>query len=251
MAGSFGKWSARLQLLLMAGAGCAFADYMHWTGPNSLNTNWGGYYTSPSRAVDTTTNVNMTLFCLDFNHEVAPPYDWQADIYELNPSNVQAHALYGAHADAFTRYLQAAWLFTNITDAFNHQPADTVSMIISQVAAWELFVDAAHAGTLNAKVSGTGGTYTFNNYIDGKSNAGLTFANAVDKALSEAQTAVAGGWGGANAGSWATVTGHDSSGKPVQEFLAPVPEPSAVVLLGTMAGVLGFACVFRRRPCGR
>ena len=139
----------------------------------------------------------------------------------------------------YTRYLEAAWLFSNILDAQAKNPADISTMIVLQVAAWDLFVEPG------AKKTALERSITV---------SGETFHTAVVKALVDAQTAVvSNNWGAANAGNWSLVTGdpdwvRDSHGNiPVQEFLTPIhtPEPSALILLATMVGILGTA--IRRR----
>ncbi len=239
------KQNLRLLLLFVAIAGYAGADQMTWYGPNG--TNWAGFYTSPYYVDDTskTPAIRLTLFCLDFNDEIAPPTAWVANIRDLNSDNVTSFAQFGGHydpnvqvsfpvagyGDAYTRYKEAAWLFTQI-EAFQAQ-GDTASMIMYQVAAWELFVDSSHIVTLTNDI-GQG-----------------QFRADVDHALAAAQTAVNGTFTGAG---WSLVTGdltwvNDSyGGKHVQEFLTPIPEPSAVVLLVTVAGFLATA---RRRRRGQ
>ena len=234
----------RVPLLLLSIAACAFCDTdIKWV--NSNGTIWDRYYTSPYYATSSDPALTLTLFCLDYNDEIAPPFEWHANVYALNESNVDNHAQFGGSypgitgaPDAYVRYLEAAWLFTNIQSAqITH---DTNTMIVSQVAAWELFVNAANQAGLTSKINATGGT--------------PAFGNAVAKALVDAHTAVVdNNWGAANAGKWSLVTGdpawvRDSHGNiPVQEFLTPIhtPEPSALILLATMVGILGTA--IRRR----
>src|SRR5689334_1123039 len=108
-------------------------DDLVWNGPNG--TSWSNFYTSPYYATDQTTGRTLTLFCLDYNHEIAPPTEWHADLNALSPAN-QSSYLYGGSypfinpatsnaftgdnlgtvatdADRYQRYVEAAWLFTN------------------------------------------------------------------------------------------------------------------------------------------
>ena len=266
-----------------------FADDLHWGG--TWAGVWSGFGTSPYTAIDQTqANKVLVIFCLDYNDEIAPPYDWRANIRPVTQSNVDQYAQFGGNypgipatswaftsdpgvnghavnlsssSSAYTRYLEAAWLFTNILAAQTHN--DISSMIISQVAAWDLFVDASKAGDLSSRISASNGPlYTLNNYVYSAdsytsppttvSTSNLVFQDAVNEALNAAQNAVGQNWyNSVYAPSWDLVTGDpgfvQSFGRPVQEFLsdAPpsVPEPSSIFLLGT--AVLGAGMSLRRR----
>ena len=62
-------------LLLILAASSAYGDELTWTGVGSSpQTLAGAYYVSPYYAYDTTTKEPLTLYCVDFNHEIAPPY---------------------------------------------------------------------------------------------------------------------------------------------------------------------------------
>jgi hypothetical protein len=272
---------------------CLFADDLKWGG--TWSGVWSGFGTSPYTAIDTSKNNKvLIIFCLDYNDEIAPPVDWKANIHAVTPSNVQQFGQFGGnygqgitaapwafngdggieagHAvdlsvystQAYTRYLEAAWLFTNIMSAQNHN--DLNSMIISQVAAWDLFVESPNLNDLKNNIGGTGGRYTFNNYVYSTNNyasapgttsvSNVLFRDAVDEALKAAQNAVRENWySSVWAPQWDMVTGDPqwsaAFGRPVQEFLSdappvpPVPEPSAIILLGT-AGI-GTLILARRR----
>jgi len=204
----------------------------------------------------------------------------------LTPSNVTAHAQFGgnyglgitttpwaflsdpgAHgggvdltpsATAYDRYREAAWLFTNIMDAQKHSDLNT--MIVSQVAAWDLFVEGINANDLKTRIAQTNNPnslYTFNNYEFSTNNyatapgiastTNLLFQDAVDEALKAAQKAVmTQSWfGSAFAPSWDLVTGDPvwsaQYGRPIQEFLTDgppaVPEPASILLLCTIVAV--------------
>lgn len=292
-------------------AGGLFADDLTWG--RTWTGVWSGFGTSPYSATDTTLSRNLTIFCLDFNDEVGPPYAWQANIYGLTSANVTQNAQFGgnygqgvpgfnlnisaapfafqgdtapdpshsvslaASPTAYTRYLEAAWLFTNILQA---QTANDINTsIISQVAAWDLFVEPWNTAQLAEDINTYNGShgYTFNNYLFSNNNyasspttvgiGGLQFEDAVDEALKAAQHAVVTkGWASsAYMPTWNLVTTDpawaEGYGRPVQEFLSPtpipgrqnqlppVPEPGAIMLLGTVVGIV--ALTQRRRWAAR
>lgn len=307
-------------LLLGWSSGSLLADDLTWGG--TYVANWDNFGTSPYSATNTTNGQQLQIFCLDFNDEIAPPFDWSASIIPLTQANVAGTGAYqnqyaaqygGAYNqllsnafnstpaidrasstvaqvsgtpfsfsgdskyslnmsssinDPYTRYVEAAWLFTEIQGAVAQNPEDKASDMIAQAAAWELFVNGSTDCTTNPTsnycaltkdVRTYSGAYTFNDYMDNTSLSGVSFEHAVDFALSAAQTAVNGGWSpdGWNivtaTPTW-VVTNTANGGKPVQEFLsfgatpdappfgdgpgpAPVPEPGAVFLLATAAGI--------------
>ena len=277
-------------------SGCMFADSLEWGG--TWTGVWSGFGTGPYTANDYTRSEKLTIFCLDFNDEIAPPYNWNANIYALNQANVNTYAQFGgnypvpgvlaapfafqgdtiagsihnvtmnaASSTAYTRYLEAAWLFSNILQA----GGDLNTEIISQVAAWDLLVDSHHIDQLTNDIRGTGGSYTFNNYlystnsyasVSTKSIAGLSFEEAVNEALNGAQNAVTSeNWAASGfMDSWNLVTGDPTwvlttgNGVPAQEFLTPSlppqgnnnplvpnPEPGAIVLMGSALFLLGWS----------
>jgi len=200
-----------------------------------------------------------------------PPFAFTGD----TSAAAGAYAVNITTQDPYTRYLMAAWLFTDILHAL---PGDVHSDMIAQVAAWELFVNASNTGELTHDVDTYGGSYVFNNYLalatgqtylttstvhtqSTPGSSGISFQQAVDAALAAAQTAViTDHWGpGSNQYiSWGLVTATPDYvigyGQPVQEFLSPttvfdqphnqqnplspVPEPGAVFLLATAAGIV-------------
>lgn len=217
----------RVLVLLAAATGCAFPDDMQWIGP--WGGTWTNAYTSPYYATDDGTPV--TIFCLDYNHEIAPPYDWFANVNPLELDNLSKFQFGGSYSDAYQRYVEAAWLFTQAEAALT--ASDTNAVTAYQVAAWTLFVDGDHLDGLNANIAVTG--------IGGE----------VDQAVHDAQGAFTSGW---SAAGWDVVTGDSGkNGEIVQEFLLldppSVPEPSAVILLGTVLLILGFALRRSKRLC--
>ena len=291
------KYCLGLLSLAVLTCGSLFADNLSW-GSTYAGV-WSNFGTSPYTAVDASQqNLVLKLYCLDFNDEIAPPIAWQATILPLNQSNVTNYSQFGGNYgngitptaggnfaftgdtpvatpsdpsaaqyavtmssdnNPYTRYLEAAWLFSNINQALlNSNGPDVQDSIISQVAAWDLFVEARNQGTLESDITGTSGAWSFQNYVYSANNyqnapttqsglpTSLTFEEAVDEALNAAQNAVANGWASSPyMGNWELVTGTqafvNSYGIPVQEFLSPtpavdsvVPEPAAIILLGSV-----------------
>ncbi len=293
-------------LCFILSCGCLFADNLNWGG--TYQGVWSGFGTSPYTAIDTSqNNLVLQIFCLDYNDEIAPPTAWSATILNLNPSNVTNYGQFGgnygngitpvaganfafsgdtptatpsdpnagqyavqiATNSPYIRYLEAAWLFSNIEQSLLGKNGDNVpNAIVSQVAAWDLFVEARNQATLRNEIDGTGGSWSFQNYVYSTNyqtapttESGLpgsvSFEEAVDEALNAAQNAIAAGWANsAYFGTWNLVTGTqayvNSYGIPVQEFLSPtpamnsqVPEPAAIVLLATV--MVGVGTAIRRK----
>ena len=64
-------------------AGTALADHLSFQSISSQSNVWQGYWTSPYLVMDQSVPPSgdlLTVYCLDFNHEVAPPYNWDATI---------------------------------------------------------------------------------------------------------------------------------------------------------------------------
>jgi hypothetical protein len=214
-------------------AGTAFADHMAFQSISSQSNIWQGYYTSPYLVMDESVPPSgelLTVYCLDFNHEVAPPYAWDANINPLDPAYVGSFQ-YGSTAGAWQHYAAAAWLFTAIGQLQVDKPADAnLKETEYQVAAWKLFVDASHEAVLNSKIHATG----------------TAFETDVSDLYSEALAAAA----SLQTQNWFVVTvdpdweTDHQRGVPVQEFLIhreppSVPEPAAILLLATVVGLLG------------
>jgi hypothetical protein len=279
----------RILVLLSLSTLCVFADSFTWG--NTYAQNWNNIGTGPYSAQGSGANANITIFCLDFNDEIGPPYNWNATVRNLNSSNVQTAAQYGGNynnllnsaynvpgqqapnqisgypftfvtdntgnaysvdltdsSDAYTRYLEAAWLFSELETAGGTSQVG----LVAQVAAWDLFVNAANEPLLASDIQVTNG---LGNVFSFAGVTGLDFQQAVDYALTAAQTAVVtdhfdgAGWTLVTADpTWVEGAGN---GIPAQEFLSPnavppVPEPGAMVLLATAVGLIGLGKLRRK-----
>jgi hypothetical protein len=305
-------------LLCLFGA-TSFADDLHWL--DAGNNVWSIFYVSPYTAKDSTIGKQLSLFCMDYNHDIAPPMDWQANLTPLvapgpNPgANLPAYQFGGSYPNvlppyttaanayafqsetythnsatvtadlstsaAYDRYLETAWLFTQIEDAI--QKASAPSPLINQqqlmsieqvyqVAAWRIFADTgkslysnySHLDDLNARITQTGGRYVFNVALgvwvrnDSASSGYNDFQFAVDSALANAADQVKHhAW--LPAYEWSVVTADknwvaaNDNGVPLQEFLtpyAPNPEPAAILLLLTVVVIVIGASHRHRKRVG-
>ena len=310
----FNSLGKRVLLLFLLAAGAAFGDDLVWTSAGS--NVWSIYYVSPYQAQDKSLGEQLNLFCLDYNHDIAPPNEWNANLNPLVASgnasanlskfqfggsypNVLPPGTTNANAFAFQsetytnnastvtadlttsasfdRYLEAAWLFTQIENAIAEAASQTPPISqaqlfsieqIYQVAAWRIFADSgpsnqsnnSHLGDLNMRIGQTAGRYTFNNLMgfwvrnDALANGYNDFQFAVDTVLGSAEIAVKNNnW--LPTTSWDVVTADkdwvqaNNSGVPLQEFLTPTPapEPAAAVLFGTVLVLIGVK-TRRKRP---
>jgi hypothetical protein len=215
--------SLAMLMMGMAVSGWGIPLTLDWVSPGD---NPVGYvYVSPYTAEVQGTNQLITLYCIDFNHEVAPPLEWQANLQTLDQANVP-NMQYASTTNAWAGYEAAAWLIDQLAGTSNLE-----QQAVYQYAAWMIFLDPAHTAFYDASVAASG--------LSG-------FGNAIDTAYNQAITAVNNGY---------TPTGFDvltptPAGTPdsTQEFLvfdpnpdsASSPEPSSIVLLATVLASCGF-----------
>ncbi len=198
----------------------AMADAVTLDWISSGNNPVGYYYVSPYSAKVRQTEEVLTLYCIDFNHEVAPPYQWDAEIFPLTGDNL-AKFTYGGVDNAWTKYLTAAWLVDQLAhSASPHQQA------VYQYAAWQVFTTDAKKLKNSMTAAGIPG-----------------FAVEITDAYNAAGAAVTDPTHPWTTTEWSVVrpTGE------VQEFLVDppsVPEPSTLVLLGS--AIVGIVAIRRK-----
>jgi hypothetical protein len=251
------SFASALVVLLITASG-AFAESFSFTGPG--NVTWNGVYVNPYTARDNTQKQDLTIYCDDWNTDFSGNPDWNANVYALTLSNQsffrygtttpnynlilnnnQLTAALSATPPAFDRYLEAAWLDEQAMNEL--KKANPSSAIQKELAAagWTLFVDRGHVDGL----------------IGGINSSGSTFVNAVYGYLQEAEAAVTDSQTPYTAAGWDVIVpvGNNSYGGPMQEFLtysaprpdAVTPEPSAVILLSTLVGLLSLVTFRRKR----
>lgn len=227
-------------------SGSAFADSFYFSSAG--NVIWNGVYVNPYQAIDQTRPAEnpLTVYCDDWNTEFSGNPTWNADVYALtaanlpnfkyaNPSSDYTMALNSGKLVAtqdttpvwspFQRYLEAAWLDEQWRDIVGTSAATYDTQVELAAAMWTLFVDSSHVdGLVNAiNISG--------------------YETQVNGYLRQAETAVTNGY---NAAGWDVIVPVGNS-FPMQEFLFHAPEPSAVILLGTVIGYLGLTRYRRKR----
>jgi hypothetical protein len=212
----------------MAASGWGTTLTMDWVSPG--NNPVGYFYVSPYTAQVQGTSQLLTLYCIDFNHEVAPPLEWQANLQTFDQANVP-NMQYGGlpnPSNTWVDYEAAAYLVTQMAQALSSPTPNLYQSAVDQYAAWEIFLDSSHTALFNQSVAAAGGS---------------GFSSAITAAYNNAFVQVAGGY---------TPTGFDiltpdPAGTPgsTQEFLvfandagnlnpASTPEPSSIALLATV-----------------
>ena len=245
---------------LLVLSGSAFADDFKFSSPGSVT--WNGVYVNPYSATDQAggtfaSGTVLTIYCDDWNTDFSGNPTWNANVYSLNASNV-TNFKYGNTTDdfnvtvsshtlsytssslpsAFTRYLEAAYLdqqWENELLSTDLSALKTTRQKELAAAVWTLFVDSSHVAGLIGAINGsvdTIGTTTYH------------YADDVAQYLAQAQAAALPTGTFAAAG-WDVIV--PDAAFPMQEFLVDAPEPSAVILLGTIVGVLGLTKFRRKR----
>ena len=247
---SFLGWALASMLIL---TGSASADSFTFT--NAGNVTWNGVYVNPYQADDNTQTQHnpLTIYCDDWNTDFSGYPTWNATVYSLNASNVTNFkygnpttppsdyiiALNSGDLSAtletssptwspLQRYFEAAWLDEQWLDAVTQGTATDQMQIKLAAAVWTLFVDPTHVGGLIGAINNSSG-----------------YATDVYKYLQDAQTAVT--TDKYTAAGWDVIVPDASNVFAMQEFLVHAPEPSAVILLGTVIGYLGVTKFRRKR----
>jgi hypothetical protein len=166
-----------------------------FTGTNGVAA--FGYYVGPYYG--TINGAPVTLYCVDFENEVFTGESWEANLTQLNGGNLSDTRFGGAVGlpNALMLYEEAAWLTTQ----YASNPGDYANI---QATIWQLFDPGAPSPS--------------SNYW-----AQLAAENYQNVNIDEFEVVT-------------NVAPVDATGQ-VQEFLidpAPVPEPSAFLLLATV-----------------
>ncbi len=227
--------------------GSAFADSFYFASAG--NVTWNGVYVNPYQAIDNTQTAEnpLTVYCDDWNTDFSGNPTWNADVYALTAANL-SHFKYANPASDYTlalnsgnlvatletspaawgplqRYLEAAWLDEQWRAIIGTSAATTDTQIELAAAVWTLFVDTGHIDGLVGAINSTG------------------YATEVNGYLRQAEEAVTLGY---SAAGWDVIVPVGNS-FPMQEFLVHAPEPSAMILLGTVIGYLSLTKVRRKR----
>jgi hypothetical protein len=130
----------RLIFFALAATGAAFADDMTWASPG--NNTWSIFYISPYTAVDTTTGQTLTLFCIDYNHDISPPNNWQANVTPLSTANLSQYQFGGNYTNVLPTNSTAAssFAFQSQTTTSN---GSTVSADLSTSGAMDRYLELA------------------------------------------------------------------------------------------------------------
>lgn len=194
----------------------------------------GFYYVSPYTAQIKGTGQLLTIYCIDFNHDIGSSEEWKARIESFDFANLPNMQNGGGLDPAATwlKYEAAAWLIPQLAQEPN-TPQGRYQQAIFQYAAWKVFLDAAHTPAFNASEAAAGGN---------------SFIAQVDAAYNNALAAASSGF---NLSGWQIITGVPA-GQPnsPQEFLVrdSTPEPSSIIFLGTILAALALMVNRRKTP---
>jgi hypothetical protein len=108
----------RIILCTLAASGVGYADNLTWTSAG--NNVWSIFYVSPYTALDTTTGQTLQIFCIDYNHDIAPPQTWTANVVPLSSTNLSQYQFGGS-------YPGVSPLDTTAASAFAFQSQTTTS----------------------------------------------------------------------------------------------------------------------------
>lgn len=121
-------------LFLLCGASQASADQFQLTLQGVNGAQQGGYYVGPNSGVlknlTNNTSAPVSIVCDDFSHAVSIGQSWNVNILTVDQF---ASARFGAQADAFNKYVAAAYLH----DQFAARPQSQWGTV--QYALWGLF----------------------------------------------------------------------------------------------------------------
>jgi hypothetical protein len=237
-------------------SGSAFADSFYFASPPP-GVAWEGVYVNPYIANETAPQTinGLTIYCDDWDTEFSGNPTWSANVYALTPANLsslkfggvtttQSFGLSGgfltygatpAAANAYDLYLEAVYLDQTM-QGLGAGITQTQQEELS-AAEWTLFTSTS-ASSLLSDINASGSA----------------FATQVDAYLLAAQA----NYASVNPTGWDVITPDDAAnGFPMQEFLVDnfsgtingpnVPEPSALILFGTIVGLLGWTKLRRGR----
>jgi hypothetical protein len=245
-----------LRRLLLFAAGISLvpfsllADNVTLTLTSAGNNTSGYYYASPYQATVQGTGQVLSVYCIDFNHDVSLGQTWNAVIQPLTQANIAVDSQQGApdpvsplDANAWEDYSIAAYLIDELISTPN-----AYWQAVYQYAAWAVFLPYGNSASMV-----TTDTASYNASVvkaEAQYKTGTQFASDISAAYTAATTAVQNGY---------TPTGFDlvtpapyGLASSVQEFLVkvpPVPEPSSILLLLTAAFAAAMV-IRRKRPQG-
>jgi hypothetical protein len=189
----------------------------------------------------------LTIYCDDWNTEFTGNPTWDANVYTLTAANApnfkygtiksaQTVTLAGTlgkyslqsglpnnNPNVYDLYLEAADLDLQLQTYLATPPTNNTVQDEYAAAEWLIFVNSGNASGLIGAIN----------------DSGSAFADAVYTDLSNAQLAVGDGF---TAAGWDVIVPDDPYS--MQEFMVDgfngttVPEPSAVILLGSIVGLL-------------
>ena len=249
---SFLGWALASMLIL---TGSASADSFTFTSPGSVT--WNGVYVNPySATVDQpggtfASGTVLTIYCDDWNTDFSGNPTWNATVYSLTAVN-EPNFKYASPTSDYNvtlaagnqlsatletsllpawsplqRYLEAAWLDDQWRNVIGTSAATADTQIKLAAAVWTLFVDPTHVNGLIGAINSSGYATAVNDYL-------VAAKDQVDNH-------------GYTAAGWDVIVPDAGNGFAMQEFLVHAPEPSAVILLGTVVGVLGLTKFRRKR----